>query len=63
MLLLSSAILFLISVWALAVFYTTYSNDTDVMKEITIQQVGATKAFNNFIQKTIHISSTYTLRA
>lgn len=42
LLIVSSALLFLISVWTFAVFYTTYSNNKDVIKEITIQQVGDT---------------------
>lgn len=37
LLILSSALLFLISIWAWAIFYTAYTNNKSVIKEITIQ--------------------------
>src|SRR6202012_447977 len=36
-LILSSALLFLVSVWAWAIFYTAYTNNKGAIKQITIQ--------------------------
>lgn len=47
LLILSSVCLFIISVWAVAVFYSTYTITKDVMKEISIQQVSETFYFTD----------------
>lgn len=52
-LILSSALLFLISVWAWAIFYTAYTNNKGTIKEITIQ---VSQKNNTFQLNEVHVS-------
>lgn len=54
MLLLSSAIFFLICFWGLAIFYTKDSSNKNVIKEITIHQVSNKLGLINISEKTFH---------